>query len=73
MKLFLNGCENTKHRRLMREVGIRCGCLSFAWAKRSKKTNWHNELLFLDELMVDHGIPLVREGVDIRYDADYYI
>lgn len=73
MKLFLNGVENTKHRRLMQEVGIQAGCLSFAWAKRSKKTNWHNELLFLDELMVDHGIPLIREDVAVRYDADEYI
>ena len=57
----------------MSKVGIKNGCLSFAWAKRSTHTDWDDELSFLDKLVVDHGIPLVREDdVAIQYDAEEY-
>lgn len=73
MQVYLNGVENKKFRNLMRKVGTKNGCLSFAWAKRSSHTNWHEELEFLDKLIVDHGISLLREeDIALKYDVDEY-
>jgi hypothetical protein len=61
MKTFLNGVEYKAYREIMREVGVRFGCINFSYIFFRTPKFKIEECSFLDEIMVVPGDMTIHE------------
>jgi hypothetical protein len=56
MKIYLNGVEYKTYRKILKNLGVRFGCLNYGYLwSRTPRFNLEQECEFLDELIVDPG------------------